>query len=257
MRNCTIFILINIFALSSTYGQNLETMVKLKNAQKAFTNEEYQEAVKLYSELVSTCKTSEIHYYYYGRANSYYKLTKYNESFEDLAQALKVKKSNNRYYWIKGNCYWMMARIHSKTKDPKQAYKNYKKALKYYRSSELYSSIAYAEIKLQKYEKAIENLEKAIELDENNAYAHNNIALAYLNLDMISKAQESVKRSIELNPENPYAFKHSAMINLKLEQLDNACADLQKAKELGYSTFSNEADSEEVQEMIDLHCSDQ
>lgn len=248
------FILLSVCMLFfETYA---EENPKLKDAEAQFEAKNYQQAVLLYTELIDSKTIDDCSYIFFKRGFSYYYLANYKASKADFEIALKVSPANKDYNFIRGATYWMYGRIYSKLGKPSKAVKLLLKSKEYMQSSSLYSTLGYNEIKLKKYNDALEHLNSAIAADEKNAYAFNNRALVYLKLNQMDKAREDVEQSKVLDNKNPYAYKHSALIYIQLKEYDKACTELQKAKDLGYADYlgGHEADRNEVDDLIKKYC---
>ena len=68
------------------------------------------------------------------------------------------------------------------------------------------------------YEKAIEDYNKAIELDPNLAGVYYNRGNAYFYLKQYEKAIEDFDKAIELNPNNAYAYNNRGLAREKLKE---------------------------------------
>lgn len=246
-----LIILISAILLNPTLGQNNK---KINDADKAFNNRNYIRALVMYEDILKETDSKNYHYALYKKAYCNYYLTNYKEAVIDIKKALKIDTSNLDYNWIRGNSYWLYGRIYSKLDKKKKSLKYLYKAIKYIQPSSLYSTIGFKEIQIGQYEKALKNLNIAIQLDTTNAYAFNNRALVYLKLSDFEKARIDVNKSIQLDNRNPYAYKHSAMIYIELKEFEKACIELSTADELGYATFGNESDSNEVESLINKYC---
>ena len=82
------------------------------------------------------------------------------------------------------------------------------------------------------YEKAIEQFEKALELQPNYAAALNNLGICYGNLDRLEEAERSFKRTIEIKPKDIFAMNNLAVICLRTRRLNEARQYAQKALEI-------------------------
>ncbi len=118
--------------------------------------------------------------YYYFISDCNFELLNYDESKSNLQKALKIKKSNIDYNYIKGISYWLLGRIYSKANNKKKALSLFEKSATYIQESLLYSTIAFKQIQLKNYDKALESSNKAILTDNRNAYVSNNRALVCL-----------------------------------------------------------------------------
>lgn len=76
------------------------------------------------------------------------------------------------------------------------------------KSLELYSSIAYKELKM--YDKAIEEINIALQYNPNSPMIYNNLGTIYTDMNQYEKAIEAYKKSIQLAPAFEVAFKNLA-----------------------------------------------
>jgi Flp pilus assembly protein TadD len=82
------------------------------------------------------------------------------------------------------------------------------------------------------HEKAIEQFEKALEIQPNNAASYNNLGISYGSLERFAEAERSFKRAIELNPEDIFAMNNLAVIYLRSQRLNEARSYALKALEI-------------------------
>ena len=85
---------------------------------------------------------------------------------------------------------------------------------------------------LNQHEKAIENYNKAIELDPNLAMAYNNRGLAYYSLNKHDEAMAEYNKAIELDQNLALAYNNRALGYYSLNKHDEAIAEYNKAIEL-------------------------
>lgn len=227
---------------------------KLRIAQDELKNGNYDKSVELFTELINLPNLDVIYDAYYGRAFSYYKQKKLTLAESDAKVAIKVKPKDAEKRYLKGNSYWLYSLILSQQGSTLTSLKLIKKASKYIQTSSLYSSIGFDQIYLGKYKSAIKSIDKALELDKNNAFAYSNRALAYIKLDRLHAARADITRSIEINNENPWAYKHSALIYIALGEMDQACLELNKAAKIKLSRHMADHKYDEIESLIIKHC---
>jgi Tfp pilus assembly protein PilF len=73
-----------------------------------------------------------------------------------------------------------------------------------------------------KYEQAIVEFEKAIELRPNFSKALNNLGTCYGDLERYPEAEQSFMQALELNPRDIYAMNNLAVMYLKTQRLDRS-----------------------------------
>jgi tetratricopeptide (TPR) repeat protein len=90
--------------------------------------------------------------------------------------------------------------------------------------------LAYHELK--QHEKAIEDYNKAIELNPKYAVAYNNRGFAYHELKQYEKAIEDFSKAIEHNPKDAEAYNNRGVAYGGLKEHESAIEDYNKAIEL-------------------------
>ncbi len=82
------------------------------------------------------------------------------------------------------------------------------------------------------HEKAIEQFEKALEIQPNYAAALNNLGISYGSLNRLAEAERSFKRAVEINPKDIFAMNNLAVICMRTRRLDEARDYAEKALEI-------------------------
>lgn len=82
------------------------------------------------------------------------------------------------------------------------------------------------------YDKAIDYLKEAIELNPRNDIAWNNLGFSYYRKGDHDKALEYYRKAIELNPKNDSAWNNLGLIYLDMKDYDNAIKYFREAIEL-------------------------
>jgi tetratricopeptide (TPR) repeat protein len=90
----------------------------------------------------------------------------------------------------------------------------------------------YANMKLRRYELAVADHTRAIELNPQVGFAWNNRGVAYIKLGQPAKAVADCSRAIELNPKHANAWNCRGVASSKLGQTEQAVADYSRAVEL-------------------------
>ncbi len=83
------------------------------------------------------------------------------------------------------------------------------------------------------YQGAINDFNKAIEINPKDADAYYNRGFAKAKLGDYRKAIEDFNKAIEINPNYAMAYHNRGFAKIKLGQKDSGCQDLSKAGEMG------------------------
>jgi tetratricopeptide (TPR) repeat protein len=102
------------------------------------------------------------------------------------------------------------------------------------KTKEAYIKQGVANVKLKKYNQAIEDFSQAIKLDPNNAEYYYKRGVTYGNLNQHQKAIEDFNEAIRLNPKYAEAYSNRGFVYMvKLDDKKKACSDWKRACELG------------------------
>jgi Tfp pilus assembly protein PilF len=91
---------------------------------------------------------------------------------------------------------------------------------------------AMAEFVGQNYEKSIEELNRAVELDSEFKLAFLSRGSAYLKLERFKEARQDFDRVIEIDPTHARAYHLRGLVNEKIGENESALEDFDKAVEL-------------------------
>ncbi|MDM8535860.1 tetratricopeptide repeat-containing glycosyltransferase family protein [Desulfobacterales bacterium HSG17] len=101
------------------------------------------------------------------------------------------------------SCYLNMGNIIQQEGDYHEAIKWYDKVLSfdYAEKHKVYNNLGVLQIKMGRFDEAIEKLNKAVEITPQYSEAHNNIGEAYKHLGMYEKSLEACEKAIQISPE--------------------------------------------------------
>jgi tetratricopeptide (TPR) repeat protein len=253
MKNILILLLLTYFA-QNLFAQKTNTF---ERASEAYLMSEYEEAKSLYTTLLIEGDDEWNYFIYYRRAYCYYELEQLEEAKKDAKKALGINSKHKDYKNVKGGAFFLMAAMYSHSGDHEKSIEYLSYITKMIDESYIWNNIGYSQLKLERYNAALESFNKSLELNLDNAYALSNRSLAYLRLGDVDQAKIDVNKSLELDANDPYTYKYKALIHLELNEMDKVCEALAKSKEMGYEHFNKgrSKDAQEVNNLIMEHCS--
>jgi len=123
--------------------------------------------------------------------------------------------------------------MHSMSGKRELAIENYQKALQIEPNNQLaLNNLGYEYIFNEKYDESEKLLTKAIELAPEFAYSYNNLGYIKLLTNHLEEGKQLIEKSIEMEPENAYGYKHLGVYYLKIHNKIQANICFQKALEL-------------------------
>lgn len=168
---------------------------------------------------------------YLAQGAIYVHQNEYEKGIEEINKAIALNPHEGMTYVVRGFIY-----MQEKSKDPEKAIADASKAIDI---GGLSSAMAYSNrgvtllFEKKQYDRAIDDLSRAIDLTPRNApaYATRGIALAFKN--QFNQALEDISRSIELNPKIPITYNIRGLIYAQMGN-PRAIADFQKACDMGF-----------------------
>lgn len=163
------------------------------------------------------------------RINIYYQMNEIKEASKYVDEAIIRFPSESGLYYLRG-----LTNI--SRKKYYKAINDFNKALELEKPVELfkiYLNRAVANTNLQEYELAIEDLTKSIELNSTNPSAYHSRGTVYYELKDYSLAVDDFKQAINLSNDNPVTFFNLGMSYYRLEDKESACPYFHKACSLG------------------------
>lgn len=97
-----------------------------------------------------------------------------------------------------------------------------------------YINKGYEKILDEDYKGALEQFNKAIELDPRNVEAYNNRGIVFGILGDHYRAIQDFNMAIDLKPTDSEAYKSRGVSKLYLNQKQSGCLDLAKAEQMGF-----------------------
>ena len=152
----------------------------------------------------------------------------------ELIQA-KIELTGEFYGLEKPVSYFMkFGNFYLESKDYEKAIEQYEKVLeKEPENADAWFNRGFARVEKGDYEKAIKDFDLYIEkIDPYDSYAYNNRGVAYLRYKQNERAVENFNKAIELNPNHARSYNNRGIVNHNLKQYERAIEDYNKAIEL-------------------------
>jgi len=118
-----------------------------------------------------------------------------------------------------------------------------------------YSNLALLQQNSGDYKKSIETINEGLKhllADDNGGRAimYNNRGYDELKLQKLQEAMNDINQSLKLYPTNSYALRNRALVYLAMKQKDKACEDLREAMKQGFTLMYGN----EVRELMKANC---
>lgn len=230
---------INESNLGLALGQNdKETTISLLvvRSQSYYMKNQFEEAIIDFKKILSSNPTESIESMtYLNLASSLVKMKKNEEAIAYLETC--IKKFPNFLLGINNLAY------------------RYSEKGEYLKSLELYEKGLKLALALKSNEDGKVNFSKKLIGEKGSdkislGLIYNNLGFVKYKLKRYEQALIDINKSIELYPENSYAYRNKALVYIDLKVIDKACVEIGKSIELGFSKqYGNE-----MQELKEKHC---
>jgi tetratricopeptide (TPR) repeat protein len=111
-------------------------------------------------------------------------------------------------------------------------------------------NMGYFYLSVGEFEKSIDFFNRALAINQREAYALNNRGFAFFNMKDYERALQDIKSSIAIAPDNSYAYKNLGLVFLNTGLTQEACLEFERALRLGFT----EMYGNEVLELQQSHC---
>ncbi len=166
---------------------------------------------------------------YFNRATRYYTEGKYEEAIKTLTLIIKSDVPDD----IKAGAYNNRGLAKHDLERYEEAIRDYDKAIELQPDyAAAYHNRGLAKNSLQRYEEAIKDYDKVIELQPEDAEAYHNRGVAKYDLQRYEEAIADYDKAIELQPKLAKAYYNRGLAKHDLERYEEAIADYDKAIEL-------------------------
>lgn len=226
---------------------------KLENGFNAYDKAEtnlddgnYKEAIKNYNRAISLIPSLTDIYHNRGLAKR--RIDDLDGAIEDFNKAIDSDASNKAFaYYNRG-----LIKFH-KLKDPQGALEDYNKAIELQPTE---SDFYYSKAILSNDYEAVQYLTKAVELNPANAMIYFARAIRESILEDYTSVIKDFDKFIEINPSDAEfkldatAYYYRGVAKIKQGQIEEGNFDINKAKQLGFDDYDEEASIEACQEVI-------
>jgi len=203
-----------------------------KTADKLFNDKQYQASIKLCtSELhLLNSKDTVFEKFLSLRANCYLEIHEYDQSINDYINLIKLYPKKTMYFT--GLSY-----LFGEKKQYNKSIDILNKALNI-DAKDIYvlNNLSYYSSQLNKFDDAIRYANDGLRHTGDPQWRGallNNRGYGYIGLGKYSDALDDINESIKLNPDNSFAYCYRAIANIHLKKMETVCSDLKKAKDLG------------------------
>ena len=178
---------------------------KIKMAEGASSNREYEEALKRLNEVIE--EDSGIMEARQVRANIYLQLDRAEEAAEECKEALKIDPEYNAAIFT-------LAQAYKKLKKYDEAIAGFERAIQVDpRDPKPHVNLGEVFLETKDLDKAITHFEEAISIDpEHSSLAHNNLGAAFLEKKLLERAEEELLKALEMRPRIPDAHYNLGLL---------------------------------------------
>jgi tetratricopeptide (TPR) repeat protein len=184
---------------------------------------DYDKALKDYDKSIELDSATAL--FYVNRATVNNQLNNFSSSLRDLDEALKLDDENPNTYHARGNAYSKLNKLDEALKDYDRAISLKPKPLFYYSRGRLYFILG-------KYDLAIKDSSDALATDPTMTQALHNRAIAFHKLGNNLQAIEDIRKAVALNEKSASLHYTLAYLHFKSGQFPSTLTEASKAIEL-------------------------
>lgn len=225
-----LLITVLLFIFSFSFAQTTKEYKEIDSLINTYSMIDAMTALKKLKENHAKDTVDAEYWLRYAKAN--YTFYKYEDAKVGINRALKLNPNNAYYYYEKGLLFNRIGQTDS-------ALAPLEKAISIQPTGEYYFWKGIVNQQLKNNQAAEADYTKAIENKFENAELYNNFCIILAENEKYEKALEIVNKSIKLNNKFPQAYSARCKINFFLYNFDAACADRDTANSMGYKkTFT-------------------
>ena len=185
-----------------------------------FSLNQFEDAIQYYNAALKSVSNDEL--IYNNRANAYAKIDRHEEAIRDYDQAQHIQPHSS-VLTNKGILEIELGDYENALMDCTEA------SILDYKNAEAYACVGEAKLRQQKPQEAIENLSKALDLDNSNPQTFFYRARAREIIEEYTLALEDYTLALALKPDFSDALGYRGLTKFKLEDYEGAVVDLEKA----------------------------
>lgn len=230
MKSFSLVIISVLFSFTFSKAQTTKKYKDIDTLINTYSMIDAMTALKKLKENYAKDTVDAEYWLRYSKAN--YTFYKYEDAKAGINRALKLNPGNANYHYEKGLLYNRIGQSDS-------ALAPLEKAISIEVKGEYYFWKGIVNQQLKKNQAAEMDYTKAIENKFENAELYNNFCIILAENEKYEKALEIVNKSIALNRKFPQAYSARCKINFFLYNFEAACADRDTANNMGYKkTFT-------------------
>ena len=229
----------NLISPSAVHATNWNAYdVSKKSGLRNLKNGNYQKAVEFFTKAINIYNRDSDSYYFRGEANQ--GLGNHNEAIADFKKSMTMDGIG-----YKANTNYMIGYSYIQLEDFDNALIHLNKAISiksdkggyYYSRGYVYLNQEKWDEALKDYEVAkVKYLKKKEKLDE---YFYSEIGYVHYNLGSLKLAIDNYDKAIEINPKEGFFYSDKGDALYDLGKEDDACANYIKSSELGYEEIKD------------------
>ncbi len=198
---------------------------KIKMAEGASSNQEYDKALSLLDQVIT--EDSRIMEARQVRANIYLQLDRAEEAAEECKEALKVDPDYNAAIFT-------LAQAYKKLGKYEEAIAGFERAAQLDpRDAKPHVNLGEVFLETKDLDKAIAHFEQAISIDpEHSALAYNSLGAAYLEKKMFERAEQELLKALEMRPRIPDAHYNIGLLYEEKGDINRAIEEYKKEIEI-------------------------
>ncbi|MGC8814556.1 tetratricopeptide repeat protein [Dictyoglomus sp.] len=219
---------------------------------------DYQNAIKYLTEVIENCEKINcatwgmLPAWYFWLGKAYYDTNNYKKAIENFSIAASIAEERpvppfdtpswKRWFSLvppKNAILFWLGNAYYSNGEYQKAIESINKSIELdpKGSADVFSTLALAYGKMGEYEKAIASAKKAIEVEPQNTFGYSALGLIQKKIGQKSEAIKSFKKVIELTPERPEPYHLIARIYLDGENYEAAIDILRKSLQLNKDDF--------------------